>query len=152
MFFKNLREKFEQLNLKTRLVIIVLAVGLVPLTVATFFNLSKSTSNLRVSAFEKLESVRGSKNKSISRYLTSVSNLMMTLSHNKMTIDAANDYIKAFSSETKIASSDEVGKLRNYYEKEFAVEYNKKSEKSVDAGKILDQLSDRKIFSISLYC
>ncbi len=76
---------------------------------------------------------------------------MMTLSHNKMTIDAANDYIKAFSSETKIASSDEVGKLRNYYEKEFAVEYNKKSEKSVDAGKILDQLSDRERFFQYLY-
>ena len=106
----------KQISFRYKLIASILIVSTIPLIVSAFYNLHHSTEALKHAAFEKLESAKESKNKSISRYLSSITNQIITLSHNKMLVDATNEFNIAFKAESNAPTKEELDTLNSYYD------------------------------------
>ena len=124
-----------------KLIASILIVSTIPLIASAFYNLHHSTEALKKAAFEKLESAKESKNKSISRYLTSITNQIITLSHNKMVVDATKEFNLAFNAESNAPNKEDLEKLKSYYDKDFATEYKNKNETDVSISNYLNNIS-----------
>lgn len=131
----------KQISFRYKLIASILIVSTIPLIVSAFYNLHHSTEALKHAAFEKLESAKESKNKSISRYLSSITNQIITLSHNKMLVDATNEFNIAFKAESNAPTKEELDKLKSYYDKDFATEYKNKNETEVSISNYLTNIS-----------
>lgn len=131
----------KQIPFRYKLIASILIVSTIPLIVSAFYNLHHSTEALKQAAFEKLESAKESKNKSISRYLNSITNQIITLSHNKMLIDATKEFNTAFNAESNAPAKEDLEKLKAYYDKDFATEYKNKNETDVSISSYLNNIS-----------
>ena len=81
-----------------KLILSILVMSLVPLLISAIYILNSSKAELEQASFDKLTSVRELKNKSISRYLNTVSAQISTLSHDMMLINAAKEFKAALKS------------------------------------------------------
>ena len=129
----------KPLSFKYKLVISMLAMSLLPLTINSIYSLKSSRDEIRNAAFDKLSYVSQAKNKSISRYLQTVSSQIVTLSHDKMMIDAARDFIGVFK-KTPPVGEEASAKLKNYYSSDFASEYKNKTGAESPYNSVVDKL------------
>lgn len=116
----------KTISFKYKLIISILAMSIIPLVTNSIYSLKSSREELKRAAFEKLVSVRESKNESITRYLNTISSQLLTMSHDKMIIEATRDFNEAFK-KIPTANDEAKSKVQDYYSKEFAVEYKNKT-------------------------
>lgn len=112
---------------KIKLILSILLVSIVPLLISAVVNLRNSTKALEEAALLKLESVRESKNQTISRYLRGLTDNIITMAHNQMITDSVADFKTAFEADARSLTADELKKLKDYYDLEFSKEYKNKT-------------------------
>lgn len=127
-----------------KLIISILVMSLVPLLISAIYILNSSKAELEQASFDKLTSVRELKNKSISRYLSTVSAQISTMSHDLMLINASKEFKAAFKS-TPASLEGSKAKLNDYYSKEFAVEYKNKTGTDSSLIAVPDSLSQESV-------
>jgi methyl-accepting chemotaxis protein len=80
------------LNIKSKLIITFLFVGLVPFIAIGLITLSKSSTEIESQAFQKLEAIREIKKSSIERYFHTIRDQVLTLSQDTMVVDAMKEF------------------------------------------------------------
>ncbi len=133
-------------SFKFKLIASILLVSTVPLLVSAIINLNSSTKSLEQAALLKLESVRESKNLSISRYLKNITDNIVTLAHNQMIIDSTPLLKNAFFQDAKSLSPDEFQKLKAYYDGEFSKEYKNKIGEEKIISQVLDSFTPASLY------
>ncbi|MBT4791557.1 MAG: cache domain-containing protein [Halobacteriovoraceae bacterium] len=119
----------KRLNLKTKLVIAFLLVGLIPLAGIGYYAYNKTSEALEVAAYDKLAAVRAIKASSIKRYFESIRDQVITFSEDEMVVNAMTQFKKSFKNfrgENKVTNTDLVKMKENvesYYRNEFSSEY-----------------------------
>lgn len=134
-------------NIKAKLIVTFLLVGLVPFTAIGLISLLKSSAEIEAQAFQKLSAVREIKKSGIERYFHTIRDQVLTLSEDRMVIDAMREFTTAFANfRTENSLPDErIDELRSdlakYYIDEFAVEYGKQNDGSkVDVNSLYGAL------------
>ncbi|MDO9183618.1 MAG: methyl-accepting chemotaxis protein [Bacteriovorax sp.] len=135
----------KTMSFRFKLILSMLAMSVVPLIATSVYSLKSSRDALRQAAFDKLVSVRESKNKSISRYLTTVSFEIQTLAHDKMMIDAAKEFMGAFKN-LPAGTPEALSKLKGYYVNEFGAEYKNKTGNVSPLDNISSNLSSQSAY------
>ena len=85
------------LNLKTKLIIIFLAIGLVPLSIIGIMSYSNSKNALMNQTIEGLTGIRNSRTIQLQEFFKKIKGDIKTLSESRMTIEAARKFTKNFS-------------------------------------------------------
>ncbi len=85
------------INLKTKLIIIFLAIGLVPLSIIGIMSYSNSKNALMNQTIEGLTGIRNSRKIQLQDFLKKMKGDIKTLSESRMTIEATRKFTKNFS-------------------------------------------------------
>jgi len=124
----------NKLNLKTRLIALFVAVGLTPLALMAAISYVKSSDALSRQSYNQLIAVREIQRGGIERYFQSIADQALTLSEDRMVVDAMRDFNRLFHSfraENNI-SSEELERMRRevqaYYTGDFSSEYRRQNE------------------------
>lgn len=140
---------FTKLNLKVKLLVTFLLVGIFPFAIMSITSLLKADSALHDQAFAQMRSMRDVKKGQVERYLQTIKNQIITFSEDHMTIQAMADFRTAYAnfiSENSVDSSslkDLKKKLRTYYTNDFSNSYSGANNgKSPNVDNILNDLSD----------
>lgn len=133
-------------SFKFKLIVSILLVSTIPLVISAIINLQNSTKSLEEAALLKLESVRESKNLSISRYLKNITDNIVTLAHNQMITNNAEALRTAFFQDARALNSDELQKLKSYYDNEFSNEYKNKLGEDKKISQVLDTFTPATLF------
>ncbi len=151
------------MKIKTRLLVGFLACGLLPIVAVATANYLASRSGTRDieqhaqqdltrKAEEHLVAMRDSKKQQIEDYFCFIRDQVLSLSEDRMIIDAMQKFQGAFEryDDEKGYSQSEIARmrteLRTYYSGEFATEYKKQNKgQAPDVEAILSQLDDEAI-------
>lgn len=136
-----------KLSIKSKLIATFLAVGLIPFISIGLISLFKSSAEIENQAFQKLTAIREIKKSGIERYFNTIRDQVLTLSEDRMVIDAMQEFTTAFANyraESNV-SDDQIKTLRSdlskYYIDEFAVEFGKQNDgNKVDVGSLYGSL------------
>jgi methyl-accepting chemotaxis protein len=134
----------KDVSFKVKLIISILAMSVIPLVINSVYTIETSRVALQSSALEKLVSAREARNNSITRYLDTIGFQINTLSHDKMIIDATNQFISAFN-KLPNATEDEKIKLADYYTNQFGTEYKSKTDKPSPLSEVINTLSPQSL-------
>ena len=140
---------FKQLKLKAKLLMTFLAVGIIPFAILAVVALHRADDALSKQAFAQLVSMRDVKKSQVERYLQTVQNQAITLSEDRMIVEAMTKFdfaYDAFMGENNWEPKD-VADLRNklatYYHNDFSKAYSGQNDGRVpDVDRILTQLDD----------
>jgi len=140
------------LNIKSKLIITFLIVGLVPFIAIGLITLSKSSTEIQSQAFQKLEAIREIKKSSIERYFHTIRDQVLTLSQDTMVVDAMREFKSGFATfrEDNNLSPEQIGTLRTelskYYSNQFAPEFTKQNDGNrAGVGSLYSALDDNSI-------
>lgn len=134
---------FRQFDIKWVLILSMLLVGIIPLMLTTIQNLSATKTVMHKQAISQLESLQSVKKIQIESYFQQIKNQVLTLSQNKMIVDAMSEFNTAFQQlpedlninpETLIQYKKD---LSQYYKNDFAQEYQKQTNKDIDSSFLL---------------
>lgn len=123
-----MKEIFNQLTLKTKLIASFLALGILPACIVTWITWSNNVDNYTREASVKLSAFRDIKAVQIENLFKVTEGQIKTLSGNALTVDAMASFGEVFSKyEKESRSSNKAeaieGSLRNYYVNQFGNEY-----------------------------
>lgn len=134
-------------SLKKKLVILMLAVGLVPLLVTSLISSSQTSAGLEGAAMEKLEAISSIKASRIEYYESVVSGQIETLSSSQGTLDAMQEFVGAyyeFPWEARAEGQIETlrTELGSYYRDQFGKKFSGENEgRSANVDTLLNALS-----------
>jgi methyl-accepting chemotaxis protein len=137
----------KSINLKYKLILCFLLIGLLPLGIVSFYSYQQSSSSLLTAETNKLTAVNNIKKDSIERYFKTIHSQVTTFANDVMVKDAMSEFtnaFKSFYSENGFTTEQIMtykNKLNDYYTNEFGKKYNSENNKSIDATKLLDSLS-----------
>lgn len=123
-----------KLSIKLKLLITFLIIGLIPFTAISLTLFFKSSTEFETQANEKLIAVREIKKNSIQRYFNGMRDQVLTLSENRMIIDAMREFKDTFA---KFRYENEISSFKNgqlktelhqYYKNQFAAEFIKQND------------------------
>lgn len=134
----------KEVSFKVKLIISILAMSIIPLVINSLYSISTSKDALQKAALEKLISAREARNNSITRYLDTIGFQINTLSHDKMIIDATNQFISAFN-KLPSANDEEKRRLEDYYTNQFGKEYKNKTDNVSPLSDVINSLSPQSI-------
>jgi methyl-accepting chemotaxis protein len=139
-------------SLRSKLLLSFLVIGLVPLLGLGILSMRQAGQALSVEAFNQLKSVRGIKAKAVTDYLQQVHNQALTLSEDRMIVEAMADLKRFFPlarSEAALTASDLQRfkqELGSYYQGEFSQAYAQHNRgQSPNAAALLKQLDSDSI-------
>ncbi len=122
------------LKMKPKLIAAFLIFGLVPFAVIGMTALTKTSTEIKSQAFQKLTAVREIKRSGIERYFNTIRDQVITLSEDTMVIDATQEFttaIKSFREENSLSDEKVASmgvELKTYYDGQFAPEYEKQND------------------------
>ena len=135
-----------KMTLKKKLILLLLGVGLVPfLSIALLqYNISSHTLNESVQA--KLEAVRDAKKVAIERYFKRLQKQLVTTANNPFTQEALAYFDAGFNTLVKNSDAQALSQakrqMRDYWQSQFAPEYLKQNQTSIDTSPLLNTLDD----------
>lgn len=138
----------KSINLKSKLVISSLLIGLIPILVVAFFSTSKFSKELETNRFDQLESVRSIKKRSIYNYFEQIKDHGLSLSNNLSTINTLKDLNSSYSSIFKDNNLSDTDmriikrRMEGFYQNEFGKKFKEEAGKDSNATQIVKQLSD----------
>ena len=113
----------KQVNIKTKILTVVLLIGVVSMGVAGFQGYLQGRAALQETAFNNLTAIRTTKARQIEDYFGQIRNQVVTLSENRMVVEAMGELKEAFHEADQGVDQDEVqafkGRLEGYYQNEF---------------------------------
>ena len=113
----------KQVNIKTKILTVVLLIGIVSMGVAGFQGYLQGRAALQETAFNNLTAIRTTKARQIEDYFGQIRNQVVTLSENRMVVEAMGELKEAFHEADQGMDQDEIqafqGRLEGYYQNEF---------------------------------
>jgi methyl-accepting chemotaxis protein len=144
-----LPRSMQKLKLTSKLLTAFLAVGLIPFAIITSVALNQASKSLSKQAFGQLLSLRDVKKSQVESYLQTMKDQILTLSEDRMIVDAMYQFTRDFASFTRENDLDapKIGELRNklatYYNGDFSTEYQRRNEnRSPNVSQIVNQIDD----------
>lgn len=137
-----------QLNLRKKLIFVFMGIGLIPLSVVSFYSYFRSSKSLEEAAYTKLDAVRAAKGNEVTRYFETIRDQMLTFSESTMTIEAMREFKASFRTfrEDNRISQDQVktmaDELSTYYTNDFTHEYKKQNGVEPNALAFFNQLDE----------
>ena len=123
-------------SIASKLYSLLLLIGLLPMAVVAYSMYQSAYQGIEKQSFSQLESVKTIKAKQVTDYFQLIRDQMLTFAENRMIVEA----MKAFPAAQKNAreeaevTSEELAKMRSatqaYYNKQFAAEYHKRTERN----------------------
>ncbi len=139
----------SKFNLKTKLLLAFLAVGIIPFAAMAIISLAKAKSALHDQAFAQMRSIRDVKKGQVQHYLETIKSQAITFSEDRMIVGAMAEFTDAFASfqsENGIGSDDIAGlkqKLSRYYQNDFSTSFREQNDgHSPDVASVLNQIDD----------
>ncbi|MCP5182250.1 MAG: hypothetical protein H6994_20320 [Pseudomonadales bacterium] len=138
----------RRLGFRGRLILTMLALGLVPLLVVTFSTSRLGSRALEQEAELKLDAVRESRKAQIEAYFTQIRDQVETLARNRMVTEAMQDFSQAFNALGNVADTDPDGFTRmredveTYYREQFGAEYAKRNDHVTNLDALLPTEAD----------
>lgn len=147
---------FKNIQMKWMLIASMLLAGLVPLISMGVYSQHATKQALSEQSFNQLTSLRSVKKGKIENYLQKINDQVLTLSENRMTIDAVKQFKEGFNnlaSDLKL-TADQIKQYENtvnsYYVEEFAKEFRAQRNESIAVGG-LKPATDNAIVAQYLY-
>jgi methyl-accepting chemotaxis protein len=141
-----------KMNLSVKFVVAFLVVGILPLSITGYLSLEKSSESIRDLAFDQLESIREIKRNQVLQYFSTLEKQAITVTEDKMVIDAMADFKRAFHSfiDENGIEKQNIGQLRDqlasYYEEEFGKEFiNRNNGNRPDVRSIVNRLDEESV-------
>ncbi len=134
---------FRNMKLTGKLVTAMILVGLVPLSIASIVNSRLASSALNDAAHNQLESLRVVKQAQIESYFEQIRKQVVTLSENRMIVDAMGEFRQAIKTLPQEVGATDVElaqyrrEIANYYSGQFGKEYQAQNERSVNTASLL---------------
>ena len=120
------------INLRTRLLIQFLLIGIIPLSIGGFFSYYLASKSLEQAAFDKLKASEEIKVDAVTRYFNGIKNQLITFSENKMIVDAAKDFRNSFHDSVSDLTEEKINDMKkslySYYSGPFASEFRKNND------------------------
>jgi methyl-accepting chemotaxis protein len=157
------------MGIKFKLISIFLLIGIIPLLIVVTINYNNTKNGVQKNLdtaqeiinnelTKELKLIREIKKDTIETFFNLMKDQVVTLSENKMVIDATNEFQDSFFSYEKelkakgINLNDRRRGLSNYYNNDFLSEYKSNNgDKLVDTSAILSQLSEGELLLQSTY-
>lgn len=143
------------MRIKTKLVLGGILLASVPVVVATLIisyqSITNSHAALQDNALLKLAAVGETTAENIESYFSTIVGQIISFSHDRMIMDAMEEFKRDFSSfGTNIASEiplpEQKRSLQNYYQNEFGAEFRKRNNaRAADVDGLISQLSDNAV-------
>ena len=128
-----------KMTLKTKLIISMLAVGIIPLLVAGLLLLNTSSNALQQQAFNQMESLRTVKKTQVEDYFGQIRDQVVTFSESQTIVEAMKEFKRDFhmlADELSISPrqlQNYRGELTNFYTNTFGVEYQSQTGNNANA-------------------
>lgn len=137
----------KNINLKTKLLVVLLSVGIIPMAISGFIVLQKVNNALELRAFSQLESVRANKTEQVEDYFSIIEKQLLTFSNSIMISDAMNEFTYAFNHEAMNNSAPEQlekykEKVYSYYYNDFSNEYENRNGRKINVEPILPKSNE----------
>ncbi|MBL4826974.1 MAG: hypothetical protein JKY66_04560 [Spongiibacteraceae bacterium] len=132
-----------KITLKTKLIVSMLAVGIVPLLVSGILMLTKSSSALEQQAFNQLESLRTVKTTQVEDYFKQIRDQALTFSESQTIVEAMKEFKRDFHAlKNDLALTSEKiqayrGKLVDYYAGTFVGEYQSQTGDNINTSSLV---------------
>ncbi|MCP4276956.1 MAG: methyl-accepting chemotaxis protein, partial [Gammaproteobacteria bacterium] len=142
----------SQITLKSKLIVSMLAVGILPLLLAGILMLTKSSDALKQQAFNQLESLRAVKQLQLEDYFSQIRDQVLTFSESKTVVEAMSEFKRDFHTlpNDLAVSSEQLQtyreKLLDYYNNTFASEYQNQVGNKPDTNSLIPE-ADAEIIS-----
>jgi methyl-accepting chemotaxis protein len=136
---------WSDLRLRNKLLIAMLAAGLLPLAITTYMVTKRSGEALQQAAFQQLESVREVKKSQVERHFAQLHQQVRELAESTMTIDAFQQLRDGFVALPEDLPSDPAhlkdyrDKVDGYYREGFGQHYQETTGKGVDTAPLMPQ-------------
>ncbi len=140
---------FTKLSLKAKLLLSFLCIGIVPLALVSAISIYKADTALHDQVFSQMRSIRDIKRGQVERYLQTIKNQIITLSEDRMVVEAMAELSESFSTFSQETVSDsnslkaQKENMREYYNNVFSNAYQKASgSPPSNIGSVFSKLSD----------
>jgi len=116
---------YHHLKLSQRLIIIMLAIGIIPLAFVSYINVKAASTAIYDAEIDLLENLRASKKQQIESYFEQVKTQVSVLAGNATVIAAVSDFkvslakLPSYLAVKKLTGRDFMPSLRQYYTAEF---------------------------------
>ena len=137
---------WSRLGLRNQLIIATLVACTVPLATISYFGSSNSKASLRNQAFNQLESIREIKKNQIEDYLSNIRDQVLTLSEDKMTIDAMKAFKASFEAlpEQVVLTPEDLEAYsengRSFYRNEFGQQFASSNDRTINTDELVPDL------------
>lgn len=139
----------KKLKLRSKLLIAFFSIGLIPFFIITSVVLNQASKSLSKQAFGQLLSLRDVKKSQVESYLKTMKDQIITLSEDRMIVDAMYQLTRDFGTFAKENNLDsgKISEMRNklaiYYNGDFSTEYQRRNDgRSPDVGPIVNKIDD----------
>lgn len=134
---------FTHMNLRKKLIVLFLLVGIIPMAIALFVGYKNSSKSISNQTFAQLVSIRESKKSEIENYFKTIENQVVTFSENAMVVDAMREFKRSFhniENELNVTKTDlqrYKQSVTGYYTGQFGRVFSEKSVESVNASSLV---------------
>ena len=153
-----MKKWFLNLPLSKKLILVLLSVGLLPMTIASIVTLHSAKTELSEKAFDQLEAVRQIKSLAVQRYFQQVENQIVTMANTPVTQWAMTGFSQLFQEmdDDELTDEEELAQfkkeLKSYYTDQFLPKYqNENDGKTLDIDSLINTLDAEAIVSQYLY-
>lgn len=127
-----------KLSLRRKMVIALLAISFVSSTVTGLLGIYRSHKALTQAALDRMSALRVAKLGEVSRYLEHVADHVKVMSRSPSTIEATNEFVKAFDALRDTPEKPEVPeRIRKYYESQFLPALNEHGDTEISIDSLL---------------
>jgi methyl-accepting chemotaxis protein len=147
-----------KIGMSTKVVVLFLIAGLVPLGISGFIGHRTSSQALKEQAFKQLVSIRETKKDQIEEYFSNIEKQITAYSRDSMIINAMEEFktsFKLFRQENEIDDSQLKGyrtALQTYYTRDFTKEYKRQNNGlGPDVDKYFGQLDNDSVLLQTFY-
>ena len=138
----------KRFNLKTRMMLQFLALGMIPMSLVGLFGYINGKKGIERVMHEKLHSMLKNKENQIKNYTQTLENQIITFAHQTTIVDAAAQFHQAFYTRMEETAANEPDleskrhQLTKYYQVDFAQEYKSQNQVEPDIDYMISELSD----------
>ncbi|MCW8883909.1 MAG: methyl-accepting chemotaxis protein [Motiliproteus sp.] len=136
----------EKVKLKSRLILTMIMVGLLPLIVSLVIVENIALSAIEQRAYDQLSSLRANKQNQIERYFLQIQNQLKTFSESVMVVDAMKSFSHSFSNNAMFIDEATVdnyrAKVAEYYNADFKKTFKEQTGQQVDVEPLIPSTVD----------
>lgn len=130
------------MTLKKKIILSMMIAGVLPLMVAMYLSVTRSSNALERLAYNQITSLNSSKKNQVEAYFANIRSQVTALSSSTMTVDAMREFSRGFAAlptaiEGGVTLADMRSATRGYYTDEFGATLTQSGNAPVDVGTLI---------------